>query len=184
MSRMSARLPWRRNNNKNMNSGIKDSTKKMGPPRRWIMLSLICGPTYTQSSPMTRIRNPFLTIASGITNVSSANLRHVLLRKRWDARTLVMKSTTVERIPLHSRATSSTIPGSVNIVPWRKSGVPVILKNKAAASADAATNASSSQATAASGNGIMNNKNAIGKTAAAMRFEPRNRNPPATMKLT
>ena len=104
-------LSWRRNHNKNKNSGTSDSTKKMGPPRRWMMLSIMCGPTCTQSSPMTRIRNPFRTIASGITKATSTILRHGLSRKRWDASRLVMKSThwsgshcTPERPRARSRA--------------------------------------------------------------------------------
>ena len=71
----------------------------------------MCGPTCTQSSPMTRIRNPFRTIASGITKATSTIRRHGLSRKRWEATRLVMKSTQLEWMPLHSWATSQDNPG-------------------------------------------------------------------------
>ena len=95
-----------------------------------------------------------------------------------------MNSTQLEWIPLHSWATWSTIPGNSNTVPWRTSGVPAKLKNRAAASADASTEAFSSQFTAASGSGTMKIRNATGKASEAIHFEPRNRNPPAATKLT
>ena len=133
---------------------------------------------------MTRIRNAFRTIASGITKATRTILRHGLSRKRWEATRLVMKSTQLEWIPLHSWAIFRTIPGSMNTVPSRTSGVPVILKNKAETSAEASTEAVSSRFTAASGSGTMKIRNATGKAAAAIHFEPRNRNPPAATTLT
>ena len=95
-----------------------------------------------------------------------------------------MNSTQLERIPLHSWATWSTIPGNSNVVPWRTSVVPAMAKYRAAASAEASAEARSSQATAASGSGTMKIRNASGKAAAAIHLEPRNRNPPAATRLT
>ena len=100
-----------------------------------------------------------------------------VFRKRWDASRLVMNSTQLERIPLHSCATLSTIPGSSKTVPSRSSGVPVTLKNRAAASADASMEAFSSQSTAASGSGTMKIRNATGKAACGHPFRAEEQKP-------
>src|SRR5262245_38404029 len=67
--------PLRSHHNTRKN-GISESMKNRGPPRRWIRLLIICGPELTQRSPITRIRNAFRTIASGITKAISAKRRH------------------------------------------------------------------------------------------------------------
>ena len=92
--------------------------------------------------------------------------------------------TQLERIPLHSWATFRTIPGNMKTSPSRTSGVPVILKRKADTSAEASTEALSRAVTAASGSGTITSRNATGKAAATIHFEPRNRNPPAATTLT
>src|ERR1035438_6251611 len=132
---------------------------------------------------MTRIRNPFRRIPSGITKATSTILRQRVLRKRWDVSKLEMNSTQLERIPLHSLATSSVIPGMDSTTPSWLTGTPAIEKSSWAADADASAEALFSQFTAASGSGTMKTRNATGKAAAAIHFEPRNRNPPATTKL-
>ena len=68
-------------------------------------LSIMCGPTCTHSKPITRIRKLFRTIASGITNATRTSRRHGLWRNRCEATRLVMKSTQLEWMPLHSWAT-------------------------------------------------------------------------------
>ena len=58
-----------------------------------------------------------------------------------------------------------------------RSGVPVILKNKAATSADASTEAVSSQFTAASGSGTMKIRNADGKGRGGHPFRAKEQKP-------
>ena len=74
-------------------------------------LSIMWGPTWTQSIPMTKTRNPFRRIPSGITKATSTIRRQPVFRKRWDARMLVMNSTKLDRIPLHSWADLEHDPG-------------------------------------------------------------------------
>jgi len=103
--------PLRSNHNTRKN-GISESTKNSGPPRRWITLLIICGPSFTQRRPITRMRNPLRRMASGMTKATSARRRHGVLKNKFAARMLVMKSTQLERIPLHACATSIVMFGS------------------------------------------------------------------------
>src|SRR6516165_8042956 len=73
-------------------------------------------------------------------------------------------------------------PGSWNTSPSRNTGVLEMLKNRAAASAEASLKAVSRQSTARSGRGTMKIKKATGKAAAAIQLRPRKRNPPAARK--
>ena len=59
-----------------------------------------------------------------------------------------------------------------------------MLKNRAAASAEASFDAVSSHSTILSGSGTMKTKNAKGNAAAAIHFRPRKRNPPAEIRQT
>ena len=68
---------------------------------------------------------------------------------------LVMKSTQLDRIPLHSCATSIVMSGSWKIAPARRKGVPLRWKRRLATSAAADFDAVSSAFTIASGMGTM-----------------------------
>jgi hypothetical protein len=72
----------------------------------------------------------------------------------------------------------------MNTWPSRTSGVTVILNRKADTCAEPSTEAPSSAVTAASGSGTIKRRNVTGKAAAAIHFEPRNRNPAAARMLT
>src|SRR5206468_12352971 len=66
----------------------------------------------TQRGPMTRMRNPFRKMASGMTKATTANRRHGVFRNKLAAKMLVINSTQLDRIPLHSCATSMVRFGS------------------------------------------------------------------------
>ena len=106
------RTSRRRSSHNTRKNGINESTKKSGPPRLCIGLWIICGPKCTQRSPITRMRNPLRRMASGMTKATSARRRHGVLKNKFAARMLVMKSTQLERIPLHACATSIVMFGS------------------------------------------------------------------------
>jgi len=87
-------------------NGISDRAKKMGPPWRWIYELIISRLMRTQSSPIMKMRRPFLRIARGITANANTTRCQGARRKRWPASRLVMNNMKVECIPLHSGATS------------------------------------------------------------------------------
>src|SRR5215213_2827696 len=93
-----------------------------------------------------------------------------------------MNRTQLDRIPLHSWATSSTIPGIWNTNPSRKTGIPVMLKKKAETSAEATFDAVSSQTVTESGRGIINSRKAAGNAKVRIHSRPRTKNPPAYKK--
>ena len=74
---------------------------------------------------------------SGMTNAISAKRRHGVFKNKLPARMLVMKSTQLDRIPLHSCATSIVMFGSWKIGPSRRKGVPLRWKRTLATSAAA-----------------------------------------------
>ena len=87
---------------------------------------IICGPRCTQRRPITKMRNPFRRIASGMTTAISAKRRHVVFKNRFAARMLVMKSTRLERMPLHSCATCNGDVGQLKYqVRHAKKGMPL-----------------------------------------------------------
>ena len=75
------------------------------------MLLIISGPKCTQSSPMKTMRSPLRKIPSGMTAATSTILRHGVSKNKFAANKLVIKSTQLDRIPLHSCATSIVILG-------------------------------------------------------------------------
>ena len=77
-----------------------------------------------------------------------------------------------------------TIFGNWKNVPSRKTGVPAMLKNRFAASAEASFSPVSMVTAMALGMGTMKIKNANGKLAAAIHRFPRKRNPPAARRQT
>ena len=68
---------------------------------------------------------------------------------------LVMKSTQLDRMPLHSCATSIVMFGSWKMGPARRKGVPLRWKRRFATSAEAYLEAVSSASAIASGIGTM-----------------------------
>src|ERR1039457_7641884 len=130
------------------------------------------------------IRNPLRRMPRGITKATSSARGHGLFRNKYEARILVTKSTQLERIPLHSWATSITMLGDLNKRPSRRNGVPEMLKNRSAASAEASLEAVSSKSTARSGRGTMKRRKAMGKVAAASHLRPIKRKPPEARRQT
>src|SRR5438128_1492442 len=65
------------------------------------------------------MRNPFRKMPRGMTKATSANRRHRVFKNKLAARMLVMKSTQLDRMPMHSCATSMVMFGS-----WKNSARP------------------------------------------------------------
>src|SRR5882724_2439996 len=114
-----------RSHHRSSKNGTSESTKKTGPPRRWITLLIICGPALTQRRPITKMRKPFRRIASGMTKATSTRRRHDDFKNRLAAKTLVIKRTQLDRMPLHSCATSIVMFGNWKTSPARRKGVPL-----------------------------------------------------------
>ena len=106
------------------------------------------------------------------------------VQKQAAATRLVMKSTRLDRMPLHSCATSMIIPGNANTMLSRRIGVPETWKKKSAASAEATWDAVSSETTTSVGNGTKKIKKANGNVQASTHPLPKNRNPQDATKQT
>src|SRR5207247_8766203 len=125
------------------------------------------------------MRNPFRKMASGMTKATSTNRRHRVFKNKLAARMLVIKSTQLDRIPLHACVTSIVMFGSWKKRPaWRK-GVPLRWKKRLATSAEAYFEAVSSVSAIASGIGTMKMRYANGKAAARIQLHPKKKNPRA-----
>src|SRR5438132_12954011 len=114
------------------------------------------------------MRNPFRKMPRGMTKETSANRRHRVFKNKLAARMLVMKSTQLDRMPLHSCATSMVMFGSWKIAPARRKGVPLRWKRRLATSAAADFEAVSSASFIASGIGTMKMRQVEGKAEAGI----------------
>src|SRR5687768_609643 len=84
----------------------------------------------------------------------------------------------VERIPLHSLATSIVTPGRENRKSWRKTRVPVTVKIAAVTSADDFCRPTSAISTTDGGNGMKRIRNSNGTRARRNGSKPKiHRNP-------
>src|SRR6266480_3114863 len=128
------------------------------------------------------MRKPFRKMPRGMTNTNSTMRRHDVFRNKLAARTLVINSTQLDLMPLHSCATSMVILGSWKMGPARRKGIPLKRKRKLATSADAFFEANSSHSLIESGIGTMKMRYASGKTAACIHARPKKKNPPAARK--
>lgn len=86
----------------------------------------------------------------------------------------MIKSASVDRIPLHSSATRIEIPGRVKTKPSLKTGIPEIRKKSAAAFALCSCRNRIVRLSKGSGIGIMNTKNRNGKLASRNALVPKN----------
>src|SRR5207253_1540280 len=125
------------------------------------------------------MRNPFRKMPSGMTKATSAKRRHGVFKNKLAARMLVIKSTQLDRMPLHSCVTSIVMFGSWKKKPPRRKGVPLRWKKRLATSAEAYFDAVSSASAIASGIGTMKMRYANGKAAARIQLRPKKKNPPA-----
>src|ERR1041385_1333745 len=105
-----------------------------------------------------------------------------LRRNRWPAIRLVISKTNVDRIPLHSSATRSEMPGRRKTSPSRNTGTSVIFKNTKAASAEVCCRKASIHCVRTVGNGTEKTRNKTGKATACMSFAPKQKKPPPTKK--
>jgi 4'-phosphopantetheinyl transferase len=84
----------------------------------------------------------------------------------------VMKSARLERMLLHSFATSMVTPGTKRRNPCRETGVPTAWKMRYAISVEACCKARMTRSKATSGNGTISSKNKSGKAAARNALNP------------
>src|SRR6266513_632868 len=125
------------------------------------------------------MRNPFRKMPSGMTKATRAKRRHGVFKNKLAARMLVIKSTQLDRMPLHSCATSIVMFGSWKKRLARRKGVPLKWKKRLATSAEAYFEAVSSASAIASGIGTMKMRYARGKAAARIQSRPKKKKPPA-----
>src|SRR5438309_6054319 len=84
------------------------------------------------------MRTPFLTISRGMVARTKTAFVQAERRKRWLASRLMISRAKLERIPLHSLATSIVSPGSEKVKPVRNTGTPSSSKTVYETSADPA----------------------------------------------
>ena len=131
------------------------------------------------------MRKPLRTTPSGIAANTKINRWGARRRKRYDARTLAIRRTQLDRMPLHSCATSGDGARQLKaFAPSRNTGIPVRLRKKLAQSAEASLEAFSRHSTTAFGKGVMKSRKANGKAAAFIQRFPTKTKPPATRKQT
>jgi hypothetical protein len=75
------------------------------------------GHSRSKSSTIVKMRNPFFATDSGITAAATNAFRHHDRRNRWAKTMAVTNSIRLDRILLHSRATSISSPGIDNMIP-------------------------------------------------------------------
>ena len=80
-----ARTSARRSHQSSAPKGTSERAKKIGPPWWWMAELIICGPMWTQSRPMVRMRNPFRSRASGTTITAKRIRRHEACRNNLPA---------------------------------------------------------------------------------------------------
>src|SRR5438132_11250126 len=114
-----------------------------------------------------------------MTKATSAKRRHRVFKNKLAARALVIKSTQLDRMPLHSCATSIVMFGSWKKAPARRKGVPLRWKRRLATSAAADFEAVSSASAIASDIGTMKMRKPRGKAAARIQSRPKKKKPPA-----
>ena len=93
--------------------------------------------TWTQSSPMTKMRKPFLAMAKGMTNTAKKARRQGECKKRFPASRLVISKTWLEWMPLHSGPTLRLkLVGRLSISPSWTQPVPARLNKPWAAAVE------------------------------------------------
>src|SRR5271166_5003094 len=111
-----------------------------------------------------KIRNPFLAMERGI----AANITRTLPQgepsKSWASTMVVTNKIRLERMLLHSSATSSVSPGIVSRRPSCVTGTPAIAKSRLAAYAELCCKKLTMWFNANSGRGTNHNKKHRGKT--------------------
>ena len=110
------------------------------------------------------MRMPFLTKDKGIAAATSKLLRHQEPSKRWASTNVVITSIRLERMLLHSRATSMSSPGMDSIIPSCVTGTRATRNMSRAVVADCCCNHSMVQFNTASGIGTINSRKQRGNT--------------------
>ncbi len=164
-----------------MPKAIKKNTT---PPLWWNRPVKKLGSTRVLSIPIVKIRSPFLATDRGIANKIIRNFRHGV-RRSICARTMVVTSNMrLDRMLLHSRATSTFRPGIDSTIPARTFGTPKAENSSSAAIADPRCNNCTIFVKATGGMGTIQKRKQSGKRSVRARLVPKHRTNAAIHKIT
>jgi hypothetical protein len=149
------------------------AAKKIIPPSWCSFPDRNEGSTLVASIAMVKMRNPFLATDRGITKSTAAVLLHGD-RSISQANTMVViSSIRLERILLHTFATSSVNPGIESNKPSCATGTWTVTKSARAANADPYCRYSIIRSSAKDGRGTFQNKNQRGKIRERVTLAPK-----------
>ena len=137
--------------------------KNTTPPLWWNRPVKKLGSTRVVNIPIAKIRNPFLATDRGIANKIIRIFRHGVRRSTCASTMVVTSNMRLERMLLHSRATSMFRPGMDSKIPSRALGTPKAENSSSAAIADPRCNNCTIRTNATDGMGTIQKRKHKGK---------------------
>ena len=108
----------------------------MTPPCRWSLPVRKLGSTFVVSTPSTNMRSPFLATERGIATATTTTFRQDDRNSKCATTVVVTSNIMLERMLLHSGATSMVNPGICTSMPRCSIGIPAAAKSKWADAAE------------------------------------------------